>query len=149
MPKPKKDCVILTRLAPEDMIHCRTIALSRRQSMSSYAREALLAYEAIIAREKIDGLEGAYVQQFKVGINVFKSGVNRICGFLYKIAKYSLATFLFLDRMDPELMKECLATSVKMIGRNAHIDEEVVPEAMSRQIRGVGNEISSEKVVPA
>lgn len=142
MPKIKKACVILTRVAPEDMGQCREILQSRRQSMSSFAREALLAHVANIIRKKVDGFEGIYA-------TTLKASVNRICGLLYKIAKHTLATYLFLEKMDRQLMAECLATSVKMIGKTLHVDKEIVPEAMSEQIRGVRNEISSEKIVPA
>lgn len=150
MPKTKKDCVILTRVPLEDMGQCREIALSRRQSISSLAREALSAHLANIMKGKIDILEGPYAQQLKTGVKQLKSGVDRICGFLYKIAKYSLATFLFLERMDPELMKGCLETAVKMIGKGVQTeeDEEVIPQAMSLKIRGNVSEISSEQVVP-
>lgn len=142
MPKSKKGCVILTRVAPEDLGQCREIVQSRKQSMSSFAREALLAHVANIVKKRVDGIEGIYA-------TTFKAGVNRICGLLYRIAKHSLATYLFLDRMDHALMQECLATSVKMIRNTLQIDEEEIPEAMSEEIRGVRNEISSKEVVPA
>jgi hypothetical protein len=133
---------VRTRLTTEDLARFKLIAESRRLGDAEMAREMIVEALDRGDQEIRNRIESEYAQQLRVSTEeitvVIKTGVNRICALLAKVAVAALASNTFLARLEEteDLMKECKGAAAKTIHADLTEGERQVAQGMTKKVGG-------------
>jgi hypothetical protein len=122
---------IVTTLTSSDYVRFSQVCQSRQISLSTLAREAIVAYLDRMQSAETEEVEAEYVR-------TMKSCTNRICAMISKVAIDTRAIFRFLGDLEdegPDRMLECRAAAARQISQALTASERAVAESMSAVIK--------------
>ncbi|GEM_PF-1368821 len=130
---------VRTWIAADDLVKFKEIARARGLKDVELAREFILNGLAVQEADLRNRLESEYAQQLKASTaeitGVIKTGVNRICAMLAKVAVATLASNKYLARIEDteDIMKDCIGAAAKQVHAGLTEEEKAVAQSMSRR----------------
>lgn len=131
---------VRTWIKADDMVKFKEIARARGLKDVDLAREFILNGLAVQEADLKNRLESEYAQQLKLSTEeitgVIKTGVNRICAMLAKVAVATLASNKYLARLEDteDIMKDCLGAAAKQVHAGLTEDEKSIAQSMTKKM---------------